>query len=315
MNRIVVLAALITSAVAVEALAAEEPIAILVAIKGHAEISSRSGRSPAIHGRALMRGDRVEVGPDGGVTLFFNDGNLIELGQKSSLVIGGHVKSKKSPAADNGVSNVFKPISKSLVGGSRESGLVVMAGMRGSTGPAIVLSPRGTQLLGDRPTFTWRAVAGAARYQVRVNGDAGEVWQREVRDTLLAYPGDAPPLPRGTPLQWEVTAMSDRATLLTDEGVFSVTAADDAERIRSQLARIQEATGGPTKEACRYLSGSFLASNQLYADAIVELEALVRLTPLAPGPHQALANVYHAIGLPELADPEHDKALSLGFKP
>ena len=72
-------------------------------------------------------------------------------------------------------------------------------------GGLVLRRPVGT-VLGDRPTFSWAAVAGAASYSVAVVGEDGrELWRRDARTATLAWPADAPPLARGSAYVGEVS--------------------------------------------------------------------------------------------------------------
>jgi hypothetical protein len=68
-----------------------------------------------------------------------------------------------------------------------------------------LISPVGD--VAARPAeFRWRAVPGAARYQVRLmEVDGREVWSGETADTSIAAP--TTPIAPGTTLLWEVRAM------------------------------------------------------------------------------------------------------------
>jgi Tfp pilus assembly protein PilF len=63
------------------------------------------------------------------------------------------------------------------------------------------------------------------------------------------------------------------------------------------------------------MTASFRAGQGLYGDAVQHFESLCALDPESPGPHEALANVYRAVGLADLAAEEFQKALELTRKP
>jgi len=296
----------------------EDPIALLIGLKGKVEVlpSGTKQTERAALGRGLMKGDRVNVAPGASATLFFNDGNVIELSEKSSIAVNGR-PSKKAGVSSAAISaDIFKSASRPIAAGSRETGLVALAPMRGSGDEEpIIRSPRRTDLLSDRPTLAWRAVDGATRYRITVSGDDGELWRRETNSTALPYPKEAQSLPRGVEMLWEIEALSDAGSLRQDATTIRVITTDDANHVNAQVASILETTGGDQQAASRYLAGSYLAGRGLYADAERQFQALSTMDPNAPGPHQALGGVYDAIGLKALATAEQKKAQALSREP
>ena len=299
--------------------AADDPVAFLVALKGRIDVTPSGSKHAerASLGRPLLKGDRLQVANGGAGTLFFNDGNVIELAEKSAITVTGKVTAKKpsGPSAE-AAADVFKSVSKSLVGGSREAGLVALAPMRGTEEERpLIIAPRRTELIDAHPAFAWRTLDGAARYRLIVSGDDGEVWRAEVQGTTLDYPTTAPALAPGVEYRWELSALSERGTLLRDETVFRILPLDDATQVRAHLDHIEDAAGGGKTEAGRFLAGSYLAGRGLYRDAQENFQALCALTPDAPGPHEALGNVYRAVGLTDLAAAEYQKAQVLAREP
>lgn len=297
------------------AAATAEPLAVLAAVKGRVEVTPARGGPPgrASFGLALERGDKVTVPPGGSATVFFNDGNVIELAEKSAITIGGKAATRPRAGLPG---DVYANVAKFVTGGSRETGLVAMSSLRAGSDPLpLLLAPRKTELLDPRPAFQWRAVEGATRYRVAVSGEAGEIWNREVEGRSLDYPADADPLPAGTDYLWEVRALSDQGELRREESYFHLLAAGDAAEVRTALTRIGESAGGTRSPAALFLSGSYLSGRGLYRDASEQFQALQELSPQSPAPHEALGNVYRAVGLMDLAAAEYQKALELNRAP
>ncbi len=320
MNRSLALARAMTVvaalALAPAARAADEPLALLVKLTGRVQVTpvSATKPQPAQFGRPLMRGERLHVPAGGSATVFFNDGNVIELGEKSTIVISG----RAAPRGTSGSAmpaEVFKTVAKNLVAGSRETGLVALAPLRGGAEAAPLLeSPRRTQVLADRPAFAWRAVDGATRYRLAVSDDRGELWRREVTGTTLDYPADAEPLVRGAEVLWEVEALSDTDALRKEESSFTVASADEADLIRTQAGRIREATGAASTDVALYLEGVYLAGHGVYGEAAERLRELCALTPEAAPAHEALGQAYRSMGLNDRAREELEKAKALAPK-
>jgi hypothetical protein len=301
------------------AAAGAEPLAVIAAVKGHVEVTAAKGEPTvrASFGRALERGDRVVVAAGGAATIFFNDGNVIELAEKSALTVGGREAARPKGSGGTALTgDVYANVSKFVTGGSRETGLVALSSLRGGADDTpLLLEPRRTELLDGRPTFRWRAQSGASRYRIAVTGDAGELWSREVESDTLEYPTDAPALAPGGDFLWEVRAFSAQGEVRREESYVHVLAADEAASVRAALARIGHSAGGTGSPAARFLSGSYLSGRGLLRDAAEQFEALGLLAPDSPAPHEALGNVYRAIGLTDLAAAEYQRALTLSREP
>ncbi len=311
----VALAALLIAASAASA----DPVAVLAAVKGRVEVTPARG-GPAVRatfGRALERGDRVSVAAGGAATVFFDDGSVVNLDEKSSLTIGGRAAARPKRAGAPGLpGEVYANVTKFVTGGSRETGLVALSTLRGGSDTTpLILEPRKTALPDGRPTLRWRAVEGATRYRVEVSGEQGPLWDRETADTALEYPADAAALAPGGDFLWEVRALSGQDELRREASYVHVLGADEARDVQGALARIGESAGGAESPAARYLSGSYLSGRGLYRDAATQFEALSRLSPDSPAPHEALGNVYRAVGLMDLAAAEYQRALELGREP
>ena len=309
-------ALLLPQGLALAARAASQPIAIVAALQGKVEVIPASGGPPqrATLGRSLERGDKVQVGAGGKASLFFRDGNLIEVGEKSAVTVGGRVSQQGRAVELSG--EVFTGVStgtKFITGGSRQTGLVMLSPMRGAgeSQVPLLISPRRTDLMVDRPVFTWRAVEGASRYRVTVSDSDGELWKREVERPSLPYPSDRPALKPGGDYLWEVVALSDRGALRNEDSMFHVLSAAAADTVRDHLKRIDQALGESRGDVARYLAGSYLLGRGLYCDAAERFEALCKMTPEAPGAHEALGNAYQAVGLADLAAAEFQRALTL----
>jgi hypothetical protein len=298
--------------------AAASPVAVVASVHGPVVVAgARGGSAPAAFGRALERGDKLTVGPGGGAVLFFSDGNVVTLAERSSVTIGGRVA---PPSRGNALpGDVFAQVSHFATAGSRQTGLVAMADMRSDAdaGEPVLLAPRNTALLDGAPTFRWRTVPGAARYRVHVGAASGdELWAHEVpaaanAEPSLPYPADAARLAAGGEYRWEVEALDDKGTLRREEAFIRVLPAETSSGVLGNLARIAESAGGAETTAGHFLAGSYLSGLGLYADAATRFQALATLAPAAPAPHEALGDLYLAVGLPARAATEYQRALAL----
>lgn len=295
------------------------PVAVVASVKGRVVVNGARvrGEVPAVFGRALEQGDKVSVGPGGKATLFFDDGNIVELSERSSITIGGRLAGGPRGAALPG--DVYAQVSRFATTGSRQTGLVAMAEMRAAPAESapLLLSPRRTSLLAGDPSLSWRAVAGAKRYRVSISTGAGELWSREVpaiegrAEVTLSYPADAATLGPGTDATWEVEALDDAGTLRREGTTVRVLAADQRREAVENLARIDDGAGGADAPAARFLAGSYLASLGLHQAAAEQFRALCGLAPESADPHEALGIAYLEMGLADLAAAEFQRALAL----
>ena len=288
-----------------------DPLAIVGAVKGKVEITTRSRESRrAVFGLRLERGDKVVAGRGATATLLFSDGNVLEIGSGSSVTIGGRVEKPNAPGVPG---DVFAQVSRFVTGGSRETGLVALSSMRGER-DEVLLSPRKTTVMEAQPSFAWRALRGATRYIVTVSTPDSALWTRETPDTTLAYPADVAPLPQGVDLVWEVEIRSDASRLHGESSFFQVMPTEAAGVVRQHVGRIEQSVGADTP-ACHFLTGSYLSGAGLHQEAIRRFEALRALEPESPGAREALARAYAAVGLVDLAAREYEAALSLSRSP
>ena len=293
------------------------PEAILAAVTGRVTVTpSRGGPpEPAMFGRALARGDHIVVNANAHATVVLGDGSILDLAGKSALTVGGRVSQRVGARVGMLSREIFSDVSRFVIGGSRREGLVALPPLRGRDVGPMLLRPRRTSLLERRPRLFWLPVAGATAYRVAVAGESGELWHREVRDTTVAYPANAAPLAPGADISWEVRALGANGEIRRERSLVHVLGAAEAARARRALQRIRSATGGDSTAAARYLAGSYLYVNQLYAEAAAEFEALRDLAPTSPAPLEAIGEVDRAVGLPELAADEDRRAHELGRRP
>ena len=291
--------------------AAADPFAIIASVKGRVDVSGKSaGPQHATFGRPLERGDQVIVAPGSSATVYLSDGNVIEVGEKSTITIGGKAASKTAAGAEL-PGGVYSQVSKFVTSGSRATGLVAMSTMRGGEESSpIIEEPRKTDVMKDRPAFRWRTVAGATHYRVTLSGEGGDLWTREISGTSLDYPSDAAALARDGDYIWKVESFGDQGPLRDESSVFHVIGSDAATAVQGDLRRIADSAGA-SSPAGHFLAGSYLSGLGLYSEALGQFLELSRLSPDSPAPHEALGNVYRTVGLMDLAAAEFQRALEL----
>ena len=172
-----------------------------------------------------------------------------------------------------------------------------------------IISPRKTNLQGDRPTISWNPVEGATVYRVRVQGP-GVDWKREVSATELEYPEEEPPLQPGGYYQVIVRAgdkssIHDRGTKLG----FKLLSEEERQQIQSQVARVREQDWS---EAEKTLAIAHLYSQKgLRMEAIELVEALIELGGQPATIFWMLGELYWQVDLPLLARDNYLKAFQL----
>ena len=148
------------------------------------------------------------------------------------------------------------------------------------------LSPVGTAVMTDRPTFTWTPFAGATRYAVRVFDDR---FNQVAASGALTGTTWVPPTPLapGAVFAWQVTATNNGVEITTPS------APDPQARFRV-LDRAEAAAVAHAKAS---YAGSHLALGVLLAraglldDARAELQALADANPDSPIPSGLLRDI------------------------
>ena len=295
------------------------PFALVASVQGKVEVAR--GKTKAVRaafGTALERGDRVTVAPGGAATIYFSDGNVIELSEKSTVTVGGRVASaaRTGPAAEI-PSTVYAQVSQVVTGGSRQTGLLALSQMRsgGEDRAPLILQPRRADVLTDRPAFSWRPVEGATRYKVMLSSESGQLWGAEVTNTHLDFPASAAPLARDADYVWTVEALSDHGKLHAETSLFHVVSPEVETAVRSDVASIERGFPSSDHPAANFVRGQYEVGRGLYHDAALRFRRLSELMPDSPAPHEALGNVYRAIGLMDLAAAEYQRALELTKSP
>jgi hypothetical protein len=197
-----------------------------------------------------------------------------------------------------------------------------------------LIFPRHTLALSNTPIFRWNAVRRATQYTVKLVGPTGMVWEKQVKDNQVLYPG-TPPLEPGTTYALTIqtntgkTSEEEKSSNL-DFKVLRQSEADtiktEAEKIISQnlskevtamlLADLYSTYILPELVISTYgLTPSNFRSYNLTDQAIVTLETLVRQGKAAPIIYRTLGDLYWQSGLANLAADHYLKAIELGKEP
>lgn len=176
----------------------------------------------------------------------------------------------------------------------------------------IVLAPRKTKVLAERPIVRWAAVSGASTYSVTVRGPNLN-WSGSVTGkTETVYPDNAPPLAAGQSYKVSVSAGARTSDQETTPGLgFTVLKADEAQAVRAGEERIRRL--GLSDAATRLLLANLYASLGLNADAIDLMESLARSSH-EPTILRSLGDLYLKVSLNRMAEERYVQALDLAQK-
>ncbi|MBG1240496.1 tetratricopeptide repeat protein [Nostoc sp. NZL] len=206
------------------------------------------------------------------------------------------------------------------------------AGTLGGTNPLIpyFITPRHTLLLSSTPTFRWNAIPKATQYTVTLQTSTGVVWQKQVKNNSLVYPG-LPPLQLGKSYSLVVKANTGKTS--QDEGTsnldFRVLRKYEAAAIQSEVTKITKLGLNEQVTALmlanlysRYtlpqdaiqaygLTTDTFKSYNLSADAIATLETSAKIGKQSTIIYRSLGDIYWQTGLAQKAIDNYLAAIKL----
>ncbi|MDZ8185776.1 MAG: tetratricopeptide repeat protein [Nostoc sp. ChiSLP02] len=206
------------------------------------------------------------------------------------------------------------------------------AGTLGGTNPLIpyLITPRHTLLLSSTPTFRWNAIPKATQYTVTLQSPTGVVWQKQVKNNSVVYPG-LPRLQSGTNYSLVIKANTGKTS--QDEGTsnldFRVLRKSEAAAIQSEVTKITKLGLNEQVTALmlanvysRYtlpqdaipaygLTADTFKSYNLSAEAIATLETLVKTGKRSTIIYRSLGDIYWQTGLAQKAIDNYLAAIKL----
>ncbi len=172
-----------------------------------------------------------------------------------------------------------------------------------------VISPRRTLLLNGRPMIRWNPVKDATSYTVIVKGPSGYLWQNEVTENEVVYPGE-PVLEPGVYYTIIVDANTGASSLDDENLVQGFEIINESDRL--QIKNAAGAIEASTAEEKSLKLARFYRENNLRSEAIALLEKLAASDTENDKIYQMLEQLYLEIGLVNLADKYAIKAVELG---
>ena len=293
---------------------AADPVAVLTEIqvrRGQVHVravgdSQWSAPKPL---QSLRPGDQVRVVGDGRAVLVFTGGRGTEIVTQSNSPYS--VSALAESGATDRVKSVIGGVTNFLLGQQRERTFQSLSVRSVRPQPPAILGPRETRVLPGNVVFEW-AGSDRLRYQVRVVGAQGVIWQMDdVERKALVYPSSAPALAPGGRYVWELETKEHGV----QAAQFEVASATDAAAVTDSLAVLTPANArGYTPATLSLMRAGLLFQQRFYADARRELEAGIATSPEEPTLHLLLGHVYDRIGLKQQAANAFDEAEALSAR-
>ncbi len=277
------------------------PLAVLMSCQGDVTVLKKDGTTrKASFGLPLEAGDEVKTAKGAEAEILFENGNYITVGAGSSMKMRGSKVRTEQAEPTNSVGEEGFEIAQNYLKLKTAQGTSSIAGLRSSDrGEELrALSPRETMVADGNPVFTWNAGDDADELQLTVYSEGGVLWKNTVKgESTLKYPADAPALKAGTTYSWtlETTDPLKFPPLRSSAAFFGMMASDDYADISEALAKI-DVDSRLSKASRHVMRASVFFNAELMADAIVETEKAVELSPEDPTLKSILAHLYRETG-------------------
>jgi hypothetical protein len=177
----------------------------------------------------------------------------------------------------------------------------------------IVLSPRLTKVLSDRPLLQWTEIKDVSTYHVLVRGTE-LLWTARVQsETEIQYPDDARKLEAGQSYKLIVAIDEERSSEMeSGPGLgFSVLPSKERKIVLQEQKQLERL--GLDEGPNHYLIAYLYASHGLNAEAIQLLEAATKKFQV-PATERFLGDLYMTVALPRQAETHYLKSFELSQK-
>jgi hypothetical protein len=187
-----------------------------------------------------------------------------------------------------------------------------------------LISPRRTLLLSATPTLRWNPVAGATQYTIQISNAQGIIWQTQVKEAQVTYPG-TPALQPGIPYTVAIQTNTGQSAPSDPGSQFFRLRETDAKVVQAEIDRITQSDFSPelkTLKLAEYytayevpeptaygLTDKTAKNYRLSADAIAILETVLK--PNQPGPlfYRMLGDLYAQTGVMRSAEQAYLQAI------
>jgi tetratricopeptide (TPR) repeat protein len=185
----------------------------------------------------------------------------------------------------------------------------------GGNNPKIpyLISPHRTLILNATPTIRWNAVAGAIKYTVQIKHGQRTIWQTQVQETQVIYPGN-PVLQTGIPYSVTIETDNGKSSQSETGNQFIILKDTDAKVVQGEIRLINQLDFSPEVKALKLaeyytnyevpepaaygLTDKTTKSYRLTADAIATLESFLKQSQSSPPLfYRMLGNFYAQTGV------------------
>ena len=233
-------------------------------ISGEVQLQRQNGRSiRATTGTPIYPGDKLQTSQNGQITI-----QCADLGIKS-IKAGENQLNSCLLVSDKSQSDCNKNLIRCPDRGDDK--------IAWNNAPIpYIISPRRTQLLGNKPTLRWNPVAGATSYKLSILENKAKLnWEMTVNGTEAVYPGE-PVLKPGVKYRLIVeanTGVSSESPLVEGDTEFRLLDEKDAEAVKEAVRTIEQQV--PNAASQKLAIAQIYRSANLNAEAIETLESLL----------------------------------------
>ena len=191
----------------------------------------------------LRKGYVLKTGKEEARVVFIESGRAERIGPRQEVTV-------TEKGCDGGGKGAVRRLEARMKPANLEQLRRFMNGQRAGLVVARTVRPEGWPIprsltVSGRPTFRWRAVDDAVRYEVRVEpvarGKQKPLWTVSTKKTVLVYPRDQNALKPGTRVRWSVMAIgADGKREKADEPCELTVAGPDLQKKLAQLAPLIE---------------------------------------------------------------------------
>lgn len=275
-----------------------KPAALVLKVAGEVTVQRDGKQKALVKGMALQWNDRVIVGKGAGALVLFRNGKQLQIQKTMNITTeAGAMDPAQQGQQQSGSAFSGAPSDLDMYGGSAAGTRNYLGALDDIAPWALVTAPRNTRILDTHPAFAWSSSqTGATAIMVLRDENGFEIWATGTAQSQAQYPPGAPPLTHGNAYSVTLTAVVDGRTV-NAETQFLVMEKERAEDIRAQVRKIETDLPGPENAFARrmILSGLY-ARNELYMDAIGELEQALREEPDQIMAWLELADLHHVTG-------------------
>jgi hypothetical protein len=197
----------------------------------------------------------------------------------------------------------------------------------GGNNPTIpyLISPHRTLILNATPTLRWNAVAGAIKYTVQIKHGQRTIWQTQVQETQVTYPGN-PVLQPGIPYSVTIETDNGKSSQSETGNQFIILKDADAKVVQTEIKLINQSDFSPEVKALTLaeyytdyevpeptaygLTDKTAKSYRLSVDAIAVLESFLKENqPSSPLFYRMLGDFYAQTGVMRPAEQAYLQAI------